>query len=216
MAKENDKDKKIKMLMEDIALLEEHVRELFSFAPLGMILVSPEGVILDANSALSKIMRKDSYDLTSVPVEEVFPKDIFKETVEKGFIDGKGSVIYDQDGNNIPVKAFSRTRKDKEDNVTGYFFTFLDMTEIEKMNDKLKESKEVLEIKVAARTRELQELAENLELQVNKRTTELQDKVHELENMNRLMVGRELRMVDIKEKLNRTEKELRRLKEGYE
>jgi len=84
------------------------------------------------------------------------------------------------------------------------------------MNDKLKESKEVLEIKVAARTRELQELAENLELQVNKRTTELQDKVHELEKMNRLMVGRELRMVDIKNKLNRTEKELRRLKEGYE
>jgi len=196
--------------------LEEHVRELFSFAPLGIVLVSPEGVILDANSALSKIMGKDSYDLTGASVGEVFPRDIFKETVQKSFINGRSSFVYGQDGSNIPVKVFSRTRKDKEDNVTGYFFTFLDMTEIEKMNDKLKESKEVLEIKVAARTRELQELAESLELQVNKRTTELQDKVHELEKMNRLMVGRELRMVDIKDKLNRTEKELRRLKEGYE
>ena len=85
--------------------------------------------------------------------------------------------------------------------------------------DILEEEKDVLEIRVRARTRELRELAEQLE-QMNKeleekvkeRTKELQKRVEELEKFHRLTVGRELKMREMKLKMEEMEKEIERLK----
>jgi nitrate/nitrite-specific signal transduction histidine kinase len=85
--------------------------------------------------------------------------------------------------------------------------------------DILEEEKDVLEIRVRARTRELQELTEQLE-QMNKeleekvkeRTKELQKRVEELEKFHRLTVGRELKMREMKLKIEEMEKEIERLK----
>jgi len=65
----------------------------------------------------------------------------------------------------------------------------------------LEESKQVLEIRVAARTRELEELADNLEKQVQERTESLRGKMTELERFNRLAVDRELKMIELKKEL---------------
>lgn len=64
-----------------------------------------------------------------------------------------------------------------------------------------RESKEVLEIKVIARTRELQELNKTLEEKVKERTKELQRRLDELERFHRLTVGRELKMIELKKEL---------------
>ncbi len=206
MVKESDKDKKIKILMEDIALLEDHVQDLFSFTPLGVFFVSPKGVILEVNSALESITGENAYNLIGEFSNKILPAEIFDETVEKGSVVGKKTIVRRVDGGTVPVNVFSKARKMKDGKVVGYFFAFLDITDIEKINDELKDSKKVLEIRVAARTKELQELTENLEAQIHKRTVELQDKIEELEKINKLMVGRELKMIEMKEKLNRANK----------
>ena len=70
----------------------------------------------------------------------------------------------------------------------------------------LEDAKRFLEQKVRERTRELQVLNENLEHEVLNRTKELNHKLVELERFNKLAVGRELRMIELKDEL----KELKR------
>ena len=75
------------------------------------------------------------------------------------------------------------------------------------------EAKTILEIKVAARTRELRELAERREEIIRERTKEIQERVEELERFQRLTVGRELKMVELKKEIEKLEKELKKYKE---
>ena len=73
-------------------------------------------------------------------------------------------------------------------------------------NGDLKEAKTVLEIKVQARTKELQELAERQEELVKQRTEELQQKLMEMERFEKLAVGRELKMIELKKEIKELEK----------
>ncbi len=78
-------------------------------------------------------------------------------------------------------------------------------SDLKKSRIAIEESKNVLEIRVVARTRELQELTRNLEEKVKERTKELQDRLDELERFHRLTVGRELKMIELKKKLKNKE-----------
>jgi len=78
----------------------------------------------------------------------------------------------------------------------------------------LEELKTSLEIRVQARTRELKELAESLEEKVKERTKELQKKIEELEKFQKMAIGRELKMVELKEEIKRLKEELEKYKHG--
>lgn len=67
-----------------------------------------------------------------------------------------------------------------------------------------------LEQKVRERTKELEDLKKNLEEEVAKRTRELKEKIEELEKIQKLTMGRELKMIQLKEEIERLKQELRR------
>jgi len=69
--------------------------------------------------------------------------------------------------------------------------------------DEIEIAKTTLEIKVKGRTSELTELAQSLEKKVEERTKELQEKVVELEKFNRLAIGRELKMIELKKEIEK-------------
>lgn len=70
------------------------------------------------------------------------------------------------------------------------------------------EARAVFEIKVAARTKELEELTEILKEEIKERTKELQTRVDELEKFQRLTVGRELKMIELKKEIKQLNEEL--------
>ncbi len=75
-------------------------------------------------------------------------------------------------------------------------------------------AKAILEIKVEARTSELKELSASLEEQVNQRTASLQEKIEDLERFNRLTVGRELKMIELKDKIGELEEKIEKSKKN--
>jgi len=76
------------------------------------------------------------------------------------------------------------------------------------VQEDIEESKNVLEIKVSARTRELQELAKKQEETIKERTKEIQEKLEDMERFQKLAIGRELKMIELK-------KEIKKLKEKF-
>lgn len=88
--------------------------------------------------------------------------------------------------------------------------TFNQMADsLQKSREKLEETKKILKIRVKAKTRELRELNHQLEKRVKKRTQELQHRVEDLERFHRLAVGRETRMIELKEKIEELKKKLK-------
>jgi methyl-accepting chemotaxis protein len=77
------------------------------------------------------------------------------------------------------------------------------------LEDAKKQSEQVnidLESKVNERTAELGKLKNSLELTVAERTKELNEKLEELERMNKLMIGRELKMTELKQEIEELKK----------
>jgi len=82
--------------------------------------------------------------------------------------------------------------------------TFNQMVEdLEKSHSIVEEAKNVLEIKVQARTKELIELTENLEHRIEEKTREFQARTDELEKFHCLSVNRELKMIELKREIEK-------------
>lgn len=93
--------------------------------------------------------------------------------------------------------------------------TFNQMAEnLQESRERLKDAKESLEVQVKARTKELRELNQKLEDRVQKRTQELRKRVNELERFHRLTVGREMKMIELKDKIKELKEKLEKYKEG--
>ncbi|MEF8847494.1 MAG: HAMP domain-containing protein, partial [Candidatus Paceibacterota bacterium] len=84
---------------------------------------------------------------------------------------------------------------------------------LQESRERLKEAKKSLEVQVKARTKELRELNQELEDRVQKRTQELRKRVSELERFHRLTVGREMKMIELKDKIKELKKKLKQCRE---
>ncbi len=73
--------------------------------------------------------------------------------------------------------------------------------------EEVEKAKAILEAKVNERTRELKDFSDTLDTQIKEKTKNLEEKIEELERFNKLVIGRELKMVELKEELEQLKQE---------
>jgi PAS domain S-box-containing protein len=184
-------DEKIQMLKEDLEDLEIYIKEFSDFLPLPVCTVNPIGIIVNINKAVETITGYTSFELVGQEISVIFlEKEKIKkieETIKQRGTDTRELTLLTKKNKKIPVRIYASMRKDKEGNYLGYFLAFFDISEIKA-------------------------LQESLEEKVRERTKELQEKIKELEKFHKLAVGRELKMIELKEEIKRLKRELEKIK----
>lgn len=84
-------------------------------------------------------------------------------------------------------------------------YTQLEM-EVKNRTEELDKTKHNLEQIVSDRTRELEKIKHSLQQEVENRTNELEEKLKDMEKLNELMVGREMKMIELKERIQELQK----------
>ncbi len=186
MVNKKEKDK-TETLLEDISMLEQYIQDLFEFTPLPLCFINPKGMILEANPAFLEETGYSEYDIIgkelSVFIDEEIAMKIIRELLEKDNIEDREVAIKTKEGDILPATFFAKSRKIKDEGVNGIFLSFFNLTEIKKKENEIKKSKK-----------------------------ELEKKMEEMEKFNRLTIGRELKMTELKDKVEKLQKELEKYK----
>ncbi|MDP3982042.1 MAG: PAS domain-containing protein [bacterium] len=171
----------------DLETLENYVRDLWRFLPLPLCSFNPMHKALDANAALASLSLYKEDEFVGQHLSVFFPKDKNPKNMASLVLEKESATqetnLQTKDGKLIPVNIYSQLRKDEKGETIGYFLGIVDMT-------KEREFKQEMEERVRQQTRQLEE------------------KVGELERFQKIAVGRELKMVELKEMVEKAEKNL--------
>ena len=139
---------KIAVLMDDLVLLESYSRDLFSFLPLPVCLVSSIGIFLETNPALEKISGYKTEEIIGNSLEKLLSKidakRLIKETLEKGSLSSQEIVLTSKDKKKIYVSASTLLRKNEQGETIGFFVGLFDLTIIKKNDQELRKSQSAL------------------------------------------------------------------------
>ena len=148
LIKGEDKDKKISLLLTDLASLEDYINDLLNFSPLPICFVSPLGVILETNPAFEKTSGFPSEEIIGESVEKIFDKQeiarLAKETFSQGLVAAKEISLLKKDGSAIITQVFTRVRVDEQSKSIGYFLGLFDLSGIKKTEEELRKIQEAL------------------------------------------------------------------------
>lgn len=219
---------------ENIVALENYINDFWEFLPVPFCSTNLLGVIIETDKVIAKVLGYSEGEMIGKSLDDFFSEKkkierLKKECFEKGLLRNREMIVKNKKGEEFPVSVSIMLRRDEKGNPLNYFVAFINISEIKGLQEKLEEkvqertkelekartalevAKNVLEIRVRARTQELAELAQTLETQVQERTKELQKKMEELEKFNKLAIGRELKMIELKKEIQKLKQDIKRL-----
>jgi len=144
----DEKDKKISLLLEDLASFEDYIHDLFIFSPLSICFVSPLGVVLEANPAFEKISNFSLGEIVGGVIESLFEKEeiekLIKDTFKKGFVEGREMKFFPKGKKSLMAQVFTKVREDEKGKAVGYFLGLFDLTQIKKTEKELRKAQTAL------------------------------------------------------------------------
>jgi PAS domain S-box-containing protein len=190
MLEKKEIEKKLQIANENSEDLEAYIREFSAFLPLAVCTINPLGRIVNINKAAESLTGYPSFELVGEFILIIFSEKkeiekITKSIVRLESIPNKELTLITKQGKEILVGASISIRKDAQNNYIGYFIAFSDISEIKT-------------------------LQENLEKKVQQRTEELRERVDELEQFRQATIGREMRIIELKEKIKELENQLKK------
>jgi len=185
-------EKESKQTMEDLEDLVSYIQDFNFFLPIAVCSISPNRNIIDINRAFEELTNYKPLEIIGKSVKTLFLEEdkidkIINESIKKKTVRSRELTLISKDKKKILVDISVSVREDKKGNSIGYFASITDITEIKKFQ-------------------------ESLEEQVKERTKELQDKIRELEKFQKITVGRELKMIELKKEIEKLKEELEKYK----
>jgi len=176
-------------LVRDIEDLRKYIEDLTIFLPLAFCAVNPWNLILGANRAFEDLTGYDEMETLRKPIDILFTEKSKAADFEKTIVKEEKRVtteftLLTKTGKNIPVSVSALARRDENRTFVGYFLTILDISETKKFQEELK-------------------------VKVREQTKTLQEKIEELESFNKMVIGREIKMVELKERIKELEDKLK-------
>lgn len=196
---EAQEKEKRKQTEESLRESEDLFRNLFRHHAAIKLLIDPDtGCILDANHAAVEYYGWPYEKITRMKIQDIntLPPDIIKKEMEKARITERIHFEFQHrraDGSVRNVEVFSSGIKIK-DKVILHSIVH-DITERKRLEAQREKALE-----------EIQTLNNELEQKVTERTVELQKTIKELEELNHVFVGRELKMIELKKRIAELEK----------
>ncbi len=145
---EEKREERIRLLLEDVASLEDYARDVFDFSPLPIAFVSPLNVFLEVNSSFEKITGYEPQELVGVSTEKIFENvdasEIRTEVLERKSIERKEVFIMRKDESKMPVRVFAKTQYNKDGEAVGYFLGLFDLSEVHDTEQELRDAQTAL------------------------------------------------------------------------
>lgn len=181
---------------------EARYRRIVDTANEGILTLGPDMKTVFANSRMAEMVGYSGAEMIGRPMTDfIFEEDISDhlqrmERRHRGIGEHYERRFRRKNGETVWTLTSATPVFDADQNFQGSFGMFTDITE-----RKLAEE-------------ELLRLKDDLEQRVRERTVELAAKNAELERLNKIFVGRELRMVELKERIRALEKQVREIDTG--
>lgn len=153
---QEENDFLLERISEDVRELEQYIKEINTFLPLPVCLVSPNHSIIDSNKALKDFIGYEDVDIMGQKVNFLFANKrkaayLIRSFGKSGKEIHKEIELLTKTQRRLPVKLSYAPRKDPGDKIIGYFLAFTDIRELKQLQGNL-------EIKVKARTKKLEKM----------------------------------------------------------
>jgi len=186
------KESEVKKYQDELNELIDYINDFLNFLPIPVCDLSSTFYIIQVNKAFEKLTGFDALDITGESVERLFSekekiKNIILLLQKNRELQNQELTLIKKNGEEIIVNTFWGTRIKKEGEISGFFLAFIDITPLKKIQ---------------------QEMEEKIRIS----TQDLKEKVKELEKFHEIAIGRELKMIELKEEIKRLKEELENLK----
>ncbi|MBJ6752048.1 PAS domain S-box protein [Geomonas anaerohicana] len=172
---------------------ETRYRRIVDTAIEGVCTLAPDATITFINDRMAEMLGRPEAEILGRSLAEFLFEEDLPDHAQKmenrrlGISESYERRLRRMDGTELWTLASATPVRDEEDRFLGSFGMFNDITERKHAEE------------------ELHRLKDELEQRVHQRTSELEEKNRELERMNRLFVGRECKMAELKQRIRELE-----------